>query len=101
MNTIWLSNGTLALLLLGGIILARAISRDRLRREAWLELWHRRPIAITIVAIYLLIGAIDSIVWISGNPTNNNDDAVAAFAAGTLDHDPDRAHAHGGDHHHH
>ena len=29
------------------------------------------------------------------------DDAVAAFAAGTLDHDPDRAHAHGGDHHHH
>ena len=29
------------------------------------------------------------------------DDAVAAYTAGTLDHDPDRAHAHGGDHHHH
>jgi predicted Fe-Mo cluster-binding NifX family protein len=29
------------------------------------------------------------------------DDAVAAYIAGTLDHDPGRAHAHGGDHHHH
>jgi len=29
------------------------------------------------------------------------DDALAAYLAGTLDHEPDRAHAHGGDHHHH
>jgi len=34
--------------------------------------------------------------------TRSIDDAVVAYAAGTLGHDPDRAHAHGGgDHHHH
>jgi predicted Fe-Mo cluster-binding NifX family protein len=33
--------------------------------------------------------------------TRSIDDAVAGYIAGTLDHDPGRAHAHGGDHHHH
>jgi len=28
------------------------------------------------------------------------DEAVAGYIAGTIDHDPERAHAHGGNHHH-
>ncbi len=32
--------------------------------------------------------------------TQSIDDAVTRYVTGTLDHEPDRAHAHGGGHHH-
>lgn len=32
--------------------------------------------------------------------TQSIDDAVTRYVTGTLDHESDRAHAHGGDHHH-
>lgn len=84
MSPIWLSNGTLAILVLGALLIAHSISRNRLWREACISLWHRRPIAICIVAVYLLIGITDAVVWISGSSDKNHEDAVAAYEPKSL-----------------
>jgi len=77
----WISNGTLAAIIIASVLLAQSISRNRIRREACRSLWKRRPIAIIIVAIYLFIGALDSLVWVGvrGNSTDNKGDSVAAY----------------------
>ncbi len=86
MNAVWLSNGTLVALLLGGMLLARGISRNRIWREACVSLWHRRPIAIGIVAVYLLIGALDAVTWVdpAGSSIHEGEDAVAAHEAKSI-----------------
>ncbi len=79
MTAIWISNGTLAAIVLGTIFLALHIRRNRIWREAFAALWQRRPIAICIVGVYVLIGSIDAIVWMGGNSSSSDGDAVAAF----------------------
>ena len=55
------------------------VFRRRLWREAFAELRRRRPIAISIVGLYVLIALLDSISWIGGETTGI--DAVAAHEA--------------------
>lgn len=67
-------------LALGALWLARWVSRDRYWRENARELWRRRPTAIVVVAIYLLIGLLDSIAWVGGS----TDDPISAYTPRTL-----------------
>jgi peptide/nickel transport system permease protein len=75
------SNIVVALLLAGGIWLARLAARDRFWRENAIQLWRRRPIATVVVAIYLVIALLDSISWIGGARDGDN---IAAFQSRTL-----------------
>ena len=79
MKAIWISNLTLAAIVLGAIFTALAIRRSRIWSEACSSLWKRRPIAISIVAVYLFIGAADAIVWMGGSSSAAHGDNVAAF----------------------
>ncbi len=49
-------------------LVARSIRRQRLWREAAIQLWRRRRIAILVVGVYLAIGLLDSIAWKGGVP---------------------------------
>jgi peptide/nickel transport system permease protein len=62
------SNFVTVILCLGAVLLIRWIRRERLWREAAVQLWKRRRIAIVIVGFYLAIGLVDSIAWKGGLP---------------------------------
>jgi peptide/nickel transport system permease protein len=78
----WLSNAVVAVLFLGALALGLGLRRSALWREAARDLWQRRPLALVVLGIYLLIGVADSIAWIGGHP--QGDDMVAAHQPRTL-----------------
>jgi peptide/nickel transport system permease protein len=71
------SNLVVVALMAGLIAVARAVRRSRMWSEATRQLWRRRPLAILVIAAYVAIALLDSIVWVGGA----SDDAVAAHEA--------------------
>jgi peptide/nickel transport system permease protein len=72
-----LSNAVVLLLVAGSLFVARAMARDRFWRENAAELWRRRPIALLIVALYLVVGLFDSVVWVSaGNVAGDRPQSI-------------------------
>jgi peptide/nickel transport system permease protein len=63
-----LSNLAVGALVLGIVAIVRFVRRQRLWREAARELWRRRRVAIVVVALYCLVGLLDSIAWRGGVP---------------------------------
>lgn len=76
------SNAVVATLVFLGGISTVFISRRRLWREAFVQLWRRRPIALFIVGLYVVVALLDSIFWIGGASVDN--DAVSAHEARSL-----------------
>lgn len=66
---VW-SNLVVGVLLLGFWGLVRSVRRQRLWREAAIELWRRRRLAILVVGVYVAIGLVDSVSWKGGVPEN-------------------------------
>jgi peptide/nickel transport system permease protein len=64
-----LVNCAVALLVLGALLAARRLRRNALWREAGRELWRRRPVALAIVAVYMLVALVDSISWVDAQGT--------------------------------
>ena len=60
-----LSNVVVLLLIAGAGLVARWVSRDRFWRENAVQLWRRRRAALIVVAVYLIVGLLDSISWVS------------------------------------
>jgi peptide/nickel transport system permease protein len=61
-----LISNIIVVLLIGGAVWAvRVVARNRFWRENAVQLWRRRWLAIVVVAVYLAIGLLDSIAWIS------------------------------------
>jgi peptide/nickel transport system permease protein len=58
------SNIVVVLLIGGAVLAGRHAARDRFWRENAIQLWRRRPVAIAVVAVYLLVALLDSIAWI-------------------------------------
>lgn len=69
------SNFVTVVLVAGLFLLAGFVRRQRLWRDAAVELWYRRRLAIIVVGVYLLIGLADSIAWKGGVP----DDAMGVL----------------------
>jgi peptide/nickel transport system permease protein len=82
MSAILVSNITVVLFIIAGVLIGRYVRRNRLWREACCSLWKRRPIAIAIVAIYVVIGVADAIVWQRGK--SDGEDTVAAYKAQSI-----------------
>jgi peptide/nickel transport system permease protein len=61
-----ISNLIVALLFLGGVGLGVAVRRNPLWRSALRELGRRRPLALAVIALYVAIGALDSVAWVGG-----------------------------------
>lgn len=76
----WILSNLVVVLLVGLAVWGSVlVSRRRLWKEAFAELRRRRPIAISIVGLYVLIALLDSISWIGGETAGV--DAVAAHEA--------------------
>src|SRR4051812_4649641 len=76
------SNFIVLLLVLGGVALWQAVRKNKLWSEALRSMYRRRPIAVWVCAIYLVIGLCDSVAWIGGAQVGT--DAVAGHQAKTL-----------------
>ena len=76
-----LSNLLVLALLLGAAWIANLVRRDRYWRETAREMWRRRPVALVILALYLVVGLADSISWVGGAVA---DDPMSAFRARSL-----------------
>lgn len=75
------SNVIVVLLIAGAIRVGRHVARDRFWRENALELWRRRPLSIVVVAIFVLIGLVDSIAWVGAAPSGGD---LASFRSRSL-----------------
>ena len=76
----WFVSNVVVVLLIGMALgTAGLVARRRLWKEALAELWRRRPIAISVVGLYVLIALFDSISWIGGETQGT--DAVAVHEA--------------------
>ncbi len=68
-----ISNAVTLLLIVGCVLVARAVGRERLWREAAGQLWNRRRLAIIVVGLYVMIGLLDSLAWKGGIPEGSID----------------------------
>lgn len=62
----WFSNAVVMLLIGGVVLVARAIKRNDIWRQAFQELWRRRPLSIVVLLLYVAVGVLDSISWVGG-----------------------------------
>ena len=63
METHIVSNGVVAVLLLAGVAAAVAVGRSGLWSNAARELWRRRPLAVGVVALFVVLGLADAVSW--------------------------------------
>jgi len=77
-----LSNLVTLLLIAGLIGLGVFVSRNRLWREAFVQLFRRRPIALFVFGLYLTVGLADSVAWTGGADAGT--DQVLAHQPRTL-----------------
>jgi peptide/nickel transport system permease protein len=73
------SDAVVALLALGGVALAHYVHRSELWREAAIELWRRRPLALLVVGLYVAVALLDSVAWVGGG--RRGEDVVSAHQA--------------------
>lgn len=77
---IWVvSNLVVVLLVLAALALAAWVRRNRLWRQALGDLGRRRPLALAVLAAYVLVALLDSVAWRGGEAAG--DDAVAVHEA--------------------
>jgi peptide/nickel transport system permease protein len=71
------SNIVAAALLVAGAFAVLAARRSDLWRNAGRELLRRRPIAIAVVAVYVLLALLDSVSWIGGGEVSAEGSTLA------------------------
>jgi peptide/nickel transport system permease protein len=78
-----LSNLAVIVLIVGCAATVMWLRRSAVWKEAGRQLLRRRPVAVAVVALYVLIAALDSISWV-GRPGATGGDAVAIHKPSTL-----------------
>jgi peptide/nickel transport system permease protein len=71
------SNIVVIALLVGGVFAVLAARRSDLWRDAGRELLRRRPIAIAVVAVYVLLALLDAVSWIGGGEVSAEGSTLA------------------------
>jgi peptide/nickel transport system permease protein len=71
------TNLAVALLVAGAAAAALRLRRNDLWRGAARELARRRPLALLVVGLYLLIALLDSIAWVGGGEAGRDGDVLA------------------------
>lgn len=84
MSSYAFSNCIAGLLIVGVGVSAWSLRNNALWREASRELWRRRPIALSILAIFTLIALFDSVAWVGGAHTGELRDLMALHTPRTL-----------------
>ena len=71
------SNLVVAVLVAGALFVARAVRKSDLWRGSLRELARRRPLALGVVAIYVLVALLDSVAWTGGGAVGAQGDQLA------------------------
>jgi peptide/nickel transport system permease protein len=71
------SNLVVLALIAGGVAGARAAARSDLWRDAGVQLVRRRPIALAIIGVYVLVALLDSVAWIGGGKVEEKGNVLA------------------------
>ena len=77
-----ISNIVVAALVAMGVAVGFWVARNRLWREACGQLWRRRPWALLVIALYIVIAAADSVYWVGGD--SEGTDVVSRYQAQSL-----------------
>jgi peptide/nickel transport system permease protein len=72
------SNAVVAALVAGALLAALAVRRSRLWSDAARELARRRPLALAVVGLYVLVALLDSVAWVGGAEAATVGDQLAA-----------------------
>ena len=78
----YFSNAVVALLVGATGWLVFRLRHNEIWQGAAKELWRRRPVAVVVLGLYLLVGMLDAIAWVDGKA--RGDDVVAAYEAQTI-----------------
>jgi peptide/nickel transport system permease protein len=65
------------LLLVGGAWALRSVGRSQLWRDAGREVARRRPLALAVVLLFVVIALLDAFSWVGGTGTSGEADVVA------------------------
>jgi len=76
------SNVVAALLVLGAVFLWRVVAKHRIWRDSLRSVYRRRPLAVWVLLLYLLVGLSDSVAWVGGRQLGA--DTVSGHEAKTL-----------------
>lgn len=79
-----LSNCIVALLVTGIGAAAWLLTKNELSRDAGRELWRRRPMALSILAVFTVIGLCDSVAWVGGEHSAELRNLVALHTPRTV-----------------
>jgi peptide/nickel transport system permease protein len=71
------ANLVVVALLVGGVFIVLAARRSELWRAAGRDLLRRRPIAIALIALYVLVALLDSVSWIGGGEVTEGGSTLA------------------------
>jgi peptide/nickel transport system permease protein len=74
----WTSNIVVVLLIVGALVLARAVRGNRLWLDAVHQIWRRRPVSVVIVLVFVLVAILDTISWVGGIDPDATGNLVAA-----------------------
>src|SRR5690606_35920484 len=75
-------NLVVAALLVGVAFAVRAIRKNDIWRDAFVQVWQRRRVAVVVLGVYVLIALLDSISWVGASGAL--EDQVAAHEARSL-----------------
>ncbi len=78
------SNLVVLILVAAGVFALLRLRGNRLWREAGAELLRRRPVALAVVGLFVLLALLDSVRWQGGDTAAAGADAVARFEARSL-----------------
>ena len=74
------SNVIVAILVAGGVLAFLAARRSELWRDAGRSLVRRRPIALALIGLYVLVALLDSVSWIGGGEDEVGGSTLALHA---------------------
>ncbi len=78
------SNVVVLLLVAGGIAAFRRARRSDLWRDAGRELVRRRPIALAVVGLYVVVALLEATSWVGGGESGGEGDVVALHKPRTV-----------------
>ena len=81
----WISNIVVLLLILGAIAMFQVVRGNRLWHEALRELWRRRRVSIVVLGLFVAIGLLDSVAWISGGGAGAGDQVAVSKPRSLID----------------
>lgn len=82
LNHHYATNALVALLLGGTALLSWLVWHNELWKQAFREVWRRRPLAVSVATLYAVIGLLDSVAWVGG--TAGGEDRVLAYKPQTI-----------------